>query len=133
MIQDEADLLNHIDSLWEHFIFTGHPDALASYIELGGEIDDNVRGAIVKILREGPPKKKGSRDNIRDIEVYMRIKEIKNGPLFRKVNQAEQEILGPTRTLKKAREIYIKQLSVTEPDDTVRKQYDRGKKLLGGK
>ena len=30
MDQDEVDLLNHIDAVWEHYIFTQHPDALAS-------------------------------------------------------------------------------------------------------
>jgi hypothetical protein len=133
MDQDEVDLLNHIDAVWEHYIFTQHPDALASYIELGGLIDDQVRAAIVERLREGPPKNKGSRDNIRDIEVYMRIKKIHFGPIFGGHEHEDGGQHGPTKTLKKAREIYLKQLGYALEDGTIRKQYSRGRHLLGGK
>ena len=90
MDKDEVDLLNHFDVVWEHYILTQHPDALAQYIELGGEIDDQVRAAIVKGLREGPPKNKGGRDNIRDIDVYMKIKDIHTG--FRDYERERMEV-----------------------------------------
>ena len=48
--QDDFDLLNHIGAVWEHYIFTGHRNALANYLELGGVIDDDVHAAIIKRL-----------------------------------------------------------------------------------
>jgi hypothetical protein len=77
MSQEEIDLLNHIDAVWEHYFLTQHPSALANYLELGGEIDADVRIAIITRLREGPPKNKGSRDNLRDVDVYMAIEDIR--------------------------------------------------------
>ena len=48
--QDDFDLLNHIGDVWEHYILTGYPNALANYLELGGVIDDDVHAAIIKRL-----------------------------------------------------------------------------------
>jgi hypothetical protein len=133
MNQEDLDLRNQIDAVWDLYTLTQHPNALASYIELGGEIDDEVRAAIVVRLQEGLPKQTGKRNNIRDIKVYMEIKSIHFGFPFDGHKQKGNEDSGPTKTLKKAREIYIKRNGTAAEDDAIRKQYVRGRKILEGK
>lgn len=141
--RDEVDLHNHIDAVWEHYLFTGHPDALANYLELGGDIDDDdVRMAIIKRLREGPPKNKGSRDNIRDVDTYMAIEDIRfqrsieimalieAGKKYQSVEGTEQATIPKSLNQIEARTIFIKQIGRAIPDDTVRKRYERGRYLV---
>ncbi len=131
MGEEYAMLQNRIYAVWEHYVFTEHPSALAEYIELGGIVDDQVRAEIVIRLEKGPPDGTGGRDNIRDIKAYLAIKSIHLGNANDLFGQVYDGVDGPTKSLKRAREIYIKWLDRAVQDGTIRKQYERGRELLG--
>jgi hypothetical protein len=40
------------EQLWPVFLIQKHPDILADYIELGGDITDEVKAAIIQALRQ---------------------------------------------------------------------------------
>ena len=146
---NERDKLNHLDFIWESYVFSGDPNYLATYLELGGEFDDPVCREVCRILRDGPPSKKGGRNNIRDVKVFMDIERIRfdeDIKTMAKMNyDADKESrISPTdtnastfpkpkrMTLREARETYIKRLEKFVKDDTIRKQYERGRRLLSG-
>jgi hypothetical protein len=129
--KEYAVLQNRIDSVWEHYIFTKHPEALAEYIALGGVIDDRVRDEIVLRLEKGPPDGTGGRNNIRDIKVYLAIKSIHLGHCNDLFGQVYDGVDGPTRSVRSALKIYIEGLGRGVEDGTIRKQYERGRELMG--
>jgi hypothetical protein len=147
---DDRDKLDHLEYIWEKYVFSGDPNYLASYLELGGEFDDQVCREVCRILRDGHPSKKGERNTIRDVEVYMAIKDIRfdeaiesfcressGGDKTSRVSPTDTSATAspkPKRmTLQIARETYIKKLENSVEDDTIRKQYERGRRILGGK
>ncbi len=150
MIFDERDKLDHLEYIWEKYIFSSDPEFLASYLELGGELDERVCREVCQILRDGPSPKKGGRNTIRDVEVYMAIQDIRFDEAMKiilrdssggfKTRQSSPTGVGATVsskpkrvTLQNARDVYIKSLGQSVEDDTIRKQYERGRRLLGGK
>jgi hypothetical protein len=73
---DQTGLLycNHLDMLWEEYLVTGRGMQLAVYIVAGGEIDSNVRLAIIRVLRQEYAQSKNNNDPVGDIDFYLRIK-----------------------------------------------------------
>jgi hypothetical protein len=145
MSRDEHDLINHLSYVWELYVISQEPKYLASYLELGGEIDNDVRRAVCQVLRDGPPSKKGGRKSILDVEVFLEINQIRLEPtlefmgkeLFSKGEAHDTRKPVPNKprapkkmTKKEARKIYIERLGKAVEDDTIRKQYDRGKRIL---
>jgi hypothetical protein len=145
MSRDEHDLINHLSHVWELYALSQDPKHLAGYLELGGEIDDDVRRAVCRVLRDGPPSKKGGRNSLFDVEVYLAIDKIRLEPtiefigteLFSKgqAQETRKPVPNKSRAPKKmtkieARKIYIERLGKAVEDDTIRKQYDRGKRIL---
>jgi len=147
---DERDKLDHLEYVWEKYVFSSDPNYLAMYLELGGKFDDQVCCEVCRILRDGPPSKKGGRNIIRDVEVYMAIQGIRFDEAIKiicresygedKTSRASPTDTSATTspkpkrmTLQEARETYIKGLGISVEDDTIRKQYERGRRILGGK
>ena len=146
MDPSDGALLSHIDSMWEAFGLSGEAKYLAAYLELGGEIDAQVRASLVTFLREGPPNRRGGRDNLRDVETYSAIESIRfektwetlsvlhNAGWFAESGKAEEKKelppLPETMTLVEARGIFIKRSGRAMADDTVRKRYERGRDIL---
>ena len=148
MGKEYAELRNYLDMVWELYCFTRQPGHLAAYLKAGGEIDDQVRSEIIERLLKGKPSKKGSPDALRDIAVFEAIRDIRMERTYemfaiygelenagesgddRKVEERLQG-LSPEITLTEALRIYLERKGVAMATDTLRHQYDRGRKLLG--
>ena len=87
--QLEAERQNYLSALWENFFVTRRPEDLAHYIEAGGEINDNVRQAIVRALRGEDKLPHGSSKILDAIEFYIRVRERQ---LFARLNGKKKSL-----------------------------------------
>ena len=135
MATGERDKLNHLEYLWEMYTLSNSPLYLAEYLELGGTFDNSIRQDVCRFLRDGPRSNKGGRDAIRDVKIYMAIEEIRFSKaveiIFMKSSKGSGSSKLGRMTLKEARRIYIEGQKKSAEDDTIRKQYERGRRILG--
>lgn len=144
--EEETSRSAYLDALWEDFVLAQKPETLAAYIEHGGEIDALVREIIVRFLRDGPPRRRGGANSLRDVEVYTAVEAIRDKPVWEAMGawlrwrgpfSADppgdgQEPQVPERlTQAKARSIYVERSGKAIEDDALRKQYERGRKIIG--
>lgn len=61
------------EQLWEPYIVGKDPAILAAYLELGGEINDEVRRAIVCALRGEDKRPHGSSNPWDDLSFYINV------------------------------------------------------------
>lgn len=110
------------DLVWENFIFSGEPETLATYLELGGEIDDQVRSTLVSILRgKHKPNNKGGKNARRDAEAFLAVK------LIMVETGLNGEEVSKTEACKRHAKATNQELRAVE------KQYERGKLILNPK
>jgi hypothetical protein len=82
------------DDAWEEYLMTGRPEALARFVELGGEIDDGVRELISAHLRGERPIKYANRsDHWRDYEVYSEVQLVITSTGFGVMEACEKFVL----------------------------------------
>lgn len=98
---------------WNEFAMTGKSSALAKYLSLDGEFDDDVRKMVIKILKDGPFSQQGGADLWRDYKTYLEIRSI--------MRQRDC-------TLRNARDLFRDQTS--QELRTVEKQYQRADTFL---
>ncbi len=103
---------------WNEFAMTGKSSALAKYLSLDGEFDDDVRKMVIKILLDGPFHRPGGANLWRDYEAYAAINRIR----------METVILKGKCTLQQAQEEFRKKPK--KGLRTVQLQYRRAEALL---
>ena len=145
MDESELDTHNFFEAVWDQYFITQDPLDLARYLEFGGEIDATVRSAIIRVLKEGPPKKRGGQKLYRDVEVYLGIKNIRIQPFIDAIeNSTNPKNSTPSQNAKTKKRPpapklmklsvainnYKKRISYKIEDEALKKQYYRGEKYL---
>ena len=143
----------HQDRLYDATIaFDNSAEALADYIEGGGELDLALRKRVASLLRKYGPKHRGGKDPRRDIEFY---EFVRDWCLFQPFQLLSDKLQKKTSRLPEPEEIFEhfgklgKHLSTEDglkhvietgafgvsPNAEIgglRKRYDRGKALVSG-
>ncbi len=86
----EAERLNQQSFLWERYYVTGSFDDLAAYIEAGGDIEpntdrdgvvyNNIRKALIAILRGEMKRPNGRSKKWKDLEFYIQVCDVRTQP-----------------------------------------------------
>lgn len=59
---------------WSNFVYEGDPRALAEYLNLGGEIDESVRNALIYLLKYNTiPSQQRGQNHWRDKSVFTAV------------------------------------------------------------
>jgi hypothetical protein len=119
------------DDAWAAFVMNERPADLGLYLELGGEVDDIVRQALIEILKNHPKGKKGGSKPYLAWETYLEIetmlsqdKTMRTLIRLGKI-EAPEDLPSKKLTRNKAFEIYAGRKN--RELHTVEKQYHRGK------
>ena len=119
------------DDAWAAFVMNERPADLGHYLELGGEVDDIVRQALIEILKSHPKGKKGGSKPYLAWETYLEIETMfrldKTMRTLIRLGKMEAPEYLPSKKLTRnqAFEIYAKRKN--RELRTVQKQYQRGK------
>ncbi|MEJ5218854.1 hypothetical protein WG622_11410 [Cognatishimia sp. D5M38] len=107
---------------WTQFLLDLSPSDLAEYLRLGGEVDQDVRRALIDVLEkakgQGHP---GGKKPFRDYHVYVSVNAIIRSSKLASNNGDESKPLSPTAAKKVFAERHGRELRAVEL------QYDRGK------
>jgi hypothetical protein len=141
------------DILFEATIaFDDSPDALARYIENGGDISDGMRVHLASMIRKYFPKPRGGKDPTSDVDFYMSVEDWRLMEPYRRTAKMLKRKTGIFPTVEQVYDGFAKfgkELSIEEglkhvidtsafgvnPDTELsglRKKYERGRKLLNG-
>ena len=121
------------EDAWAEYVMDERPAALAKYLALGGEIDDQVREALVTALIDHPKGRKGGNRPFRDWQTYLSvIEKLSRSHLdFTLVEITKSEEGRPSQqkpmTLRQAQKEYASETN--QELRTVERQYDRGRKI----
>lgn len=119
------------DDAWAAFVMNERPADLGHYLELGGEVDDIVRQALIEILKNHPKGKKGGSKPYLAWETYLEIETMLNQDKTMRTlirlgkMEAPEDLPSKKLTRKQACEIYAARKN--RELRTVEKQYHRGK------
>jgi hypothetical protein len=108
------------DALFDKLSDSNHPEDFARYIEEGGELTDEMRIKLAKLIRDRMPKPRGGSDRERDINTYWAVEEWR-----------EDNTTGKTIPTCEAAYHHFANMQSDE-EDALKKQYERGRKLLQG-
>jgi hypothetical protein len=83
------------DEAWEEYLMSGKPEALARFLDLGGEFGDDVREIVVALLRnERPVKYENRSDHWRDYSVYSDVRTLMLQRKCGVMDACKQYVLG---------------------------------------
>lgn len=118
------------EEAWAEFVMDKRPAALARYLQFGGEVDEQVRVALINVLEHDPRGRRGGSKPFRDWETYLAVEEILfNDRLDRRHGSSSGEEI-PKKPMS-LRQALLKYAKSTEETDLkrVERQYKRGKKV----
>lgn len=146
--------MEYQDQLFDATIaYDDSPEALAAYIENGGDLDVGARKHLASLIRRYFPKPRGGKNTRSDVDFYMFVREWCLYEPVRRVAEKLQrqtgkppspmEVLGAFQELHESVSIEDGLKHVIEtgafgvsPDAEIgglRKKYDRGRDLVNGK
>ena len=133
--------------------YDGSPEALAAYIENGGQLDEGARKHLASMIRRYFPKPRGGKNTRNDVDFYMFVREwCLQEPFNRVVDKLKRQSgetpnimqvweafpeLGEHLTTEDGLKHVIETGAFGVPPDAeiggLRKKYDRGRDLVDGK
>ena len=133
--EDLAQILmeGNADEAWLEFKITGEPVLLAMYLKLGGEIDDEVRQEIIKLLISHSKRKNSPRNPYRDWVAFTEIEILRRNDKYTQAGIKHGFFSPPLTPTPK--ELSFRQACQLYADRTrqelrrVEKQYERGKEV----
>lgn len=158
MRTEKEELDDYLADLREKLHFSDDPEYLARYIELGGDLGQDLRTYLANLVRERAPKPRGKKDGLRDVDFCMRVDDWIFSEHMRRCIRAanpdgtktpeetfrdlhgagieEPSVEEALRHLIEHRPDYVCEvLSKQHTDDieigSMRRVYERGRKLLG--
>ncbi len=113
---------------WAEFAMNGQPKALAKYLDLGGKVDDLVRQALIKTLKDDPRGKKGGSKPFRDWQTFVCVENILQSSRCRRSLETREDTaverpLSRRQAIQKYADMTGQELRAAE------RQYDRGKEV----
>lgn len=131
--QERADLA------WARYVMNEQPAALAEYLFLGGEVDDQVRAALVNALEHSTVGRKGGNKPFEDWQTYLGVQEtLLDDAIDRKIaersddNNASKQSQKPM-SLTKAKKAFAKKpkgkIKQNHELRTIEIRYQRGEKI----
>jgi hypothetical protein len=118
--KDQYEKTQYEDALFDRLSDSLHPEDFARYIEEGGELTEEMRVKLAKLVRNKMPKPRGNKDRARDLAVYWEVEE------WREKNIEDDK--APSC------DAAYRHFANTRQDDegAIKDQYVRGRKLLQG-
>jgi hypothetical protein len=130
--------------------YDSNPEAMAAYIEGGGELDDAMRKRLASGIRRHFPKHRGGKDTKGDVEFFAYVERWCSVEFFRRATQkfrskngalpTAEQLFGALPELKvrvttedALRHIIEIEVFGASPDteiNSLRRKYDRGRALL---
>jgi hypothetical protein len=119
------------DDAWAAFVMNERPADLGRYLELGGEVDEIVRQALIEILKNHPKGKKGGSKPYLAWETYLEIETMlsqdKTMRTLIRLGKMEAPENLPSKKLTRNQAFEIYAARKNRELRTVEKQYQRGK------
>ena len=129
------------------------PEALAAYIENGGDLDSGARKHLASMIRRYFPKPVGGKNTRSDVDFYMFVRQWRLQEPFKRVAEKLRQQNGETPSTIQVWEAFAELNEVVSTEDGLnhvietgafgvspdaeigglRKKYDRGKALVTGK
>ena len=127
---DDQHIDEYLDHLWDEFILTRNPITLGLFLRHGGNYSELlIREAVADALVNGPPSRRGGKDNERDIKVYNAVEKILLEPLFATLEALDEGETPPKwLSVEQAQAEYAVREEVRA--ETIISQYKRGRRAL---
>lgn len=124
----QAYFLDRAADAWQEFVLNSRPSALAKYLKAGGEVDEDVRSALIELLKDDPRGNPGGAKPFRDFETYVSVNlMVRVDNLSRALNAGD----SPKGKKKlSTRQALIRYAEMTNQElRTVEMRYKRGEKI----
>jgi hypothetical protein len=109
--------------LWAEFVMNGSPSALASYLAQGGDVDGQIRGALITLLQEMRTGNSGGAKPWRDFKTVSAVERtlFEDRWARRFSDQAQSKPISQRQAIQAHADVIGQELRAVE------KRFDRGK------